>query len=99
MAAHSEAAVSTGVGQQEKIDIRQSITGTSFSQETADDALRYLHGHGGEAGFAHDQRCMKRLTCKIDCFVMPFLILPFLMNYLDKVLLNVRLLLSLARHP
>lgn len=38
----------------------------------------------------HDEAYCRRLRRKVDLLVIPFLMLCYLMNYLDKVLLNVR---------
>lgn len=58
-----------------------------------DEALDFLKAHGIEGNFAHDASRMKTLRRRIDRRVIPFLLLAYLMNYLDKILLNV----SLAR--
>ncbi|GAB7353321.1 hypothetical protein MBLNU459_g3817t1 [Dothideomycetes sp. NU459] len=53
-----------------------------------DNALEFLRHHGVQGNFCHDKARMRRLTRKIDCIIIPFLLLAYLMNYLDKVLLN-----------
>jgi hypothetical protein len=55
----------------------------------ADEALEYLKQHAGDGHFAHDATRMRRLLRKIDFRVIPFLTLAYLMNFLDKILLNV----------
>lgn len=55
----------------------------------ADEALEYLKQHASEGHFAHDVRRYRRLKLKIDIRVIPFLTLAYLMNFLDKILLNV----------
>ena len=54
-----------------------------------DEALEYLKQHAGDGHFAHDATRMRRLLRKIDFRVIPFLTLAYLMNFLDKILLNV----------
>lgn len=54
-----------------------------------DDALDFLRQHETDGNFCHDKTRMLRLTWKVDLIVIPFLLLAYLMNYLDKVLLNV----------
>jgi len=66
--------------------------------DTADDALRYLKDHGGESNFVADDVRMRKLKRKIDFIVIPFLALPFLANYLDKVLFNVGQSLHFVQH-
>lgn len=61
----------------------------NVDQGQADDALEFLRLHGVQGNFCHDSVRMRRLTWKIDLVVIPFLLLAYLMNYLDKVLLNV----------
>ena len=57
--------------------------------DAIDDALMFLQETGTELGFADDPVRMRRLIRKIDFLVIPFLIMAYLMNYLDKILLNV----------
>ena len=58
-------------------------------QGTGDEALDFLRQHGTEAHFAEDVSRMRRLRRRIDIRVIPFLALSYLVNFLDKSLLNV----------
>ena len=67
-------------------DQLESLSGRGFG----DEALEYLKQHGTQGHFAHDTDRLRRLRRKIDIRVIPFLTLSYLMNFLDKILLNVR---------
>jgi hypothetical protein len=60
-----------------------------------DGALDFLKEHGTEGNFSHDAARMRILRRKIDIRVIPFLALAYLMNYLDKITLNVRFSIAL----
>ena len=64
----------------------------------ADEALEYLKQHAGDGHFAHDTARMRRLLRKIDFRVIPFLTLAYLMNFLDKILLNVCTVIHFAAY-
>ena len=64
---------------------------TPSERGTGDKALNFLKQHGGDGHFAHDAQRMRRLRQRIDIRVIPFLALSYLMNFLDKILLNVSL--------
>ncbi|QIW99508.1 hypothetical protein AMS68_005026 [Peltaster fructicola] len=55
-----------------------------------DDALTFIRAHRDEvdATLYADSAYAKRLRRKVDLLVMPFLLLCYSMNFLDKVLLN-----------
>ena len=54
-----------------------------------DNALEWLKQHRAEGHFAHDGDRMRRLRRRIDIRVIPFLALSYLVNFLDKISLNV----------
>jgi len=54
-----------------------------------DDALEFLKQHAIANNFSQDTARMRILRRKIDVRVIPFLALSYLMNYLDKITLNV----------
>jgi len=57
-----------------------------------DTALVYLQAkeNGVDSTLHKDAAYCRRLRRKVDFRVIPFLMLCYMMNYLDKVLLNVR---------
>ena len=69
--------------------IRRDQLEVRFTDSKADEALEYLKQHATEGHFAHDANRMRRLRRRIDIQVIPFLTLAYLMNFLDKILLNV----------
>lgn len=58
---------------------------------TRDAALDFIRAHGGsvDAKLYTNPAYAKHLRNKVDLLVMPFLLLCYSMNFLDKVLLNV----------
>jgi len=56
------------------------------SSSTIDTAWRYLDGHRG----THDVVDMRALRRKIDLHIVPLMFLCYTMQFLDKVILNVR---------
>lgn len=58
---------------------------------TTDDALSFLERHKDEnsARLGFDKAYMARMRRRIDLRVIPFMFFCYLMNFLDKVLLNV----------
>jgi hypothetical protein len=60
--------------------------------QTRDAALTFSEDHEGAANPAlyHDRAYIRRLQRKVDLIVMPFFMVCYTMNFLDKVLLNVR---------
>ena len=59
------------------------------SAHDADEALDFLKEQDTLDHFAHDAHRMRQLPRKIDLRIIPFLALAYLMNYLDKITLNV----------
>lgn len=64
---------------------------TTPNGRARDDALDYLEKHKDDtnASLGLDPVYMRRLRRKIDFYVIPFLLLCYIMNFLDKILLNV----------
>ena len=85
----SEKASELGTSSPEVTSISADQLDTLPAKGKADDALEYLKDHRTEGHFAHDERRMKRLRQRIDIRVIPFLALSYLVNFLDKILLNV----------
>src|SRR4051812_5149500 len=56
------------------------------SSSTIDTAWRFLDGHRG----AHTSVDMRALRRKIDWHIVPLMFLCYTMQFLDKVILNVR---------
>ena len=74
----------------EILDMTKHLSDDSLPSNTVgDEALEFLKKHGVEGNFAHDVARMGALRRKIDVRVIPFLALAYLMNYLDKITLNV----------
>lgn len=63
-----------------------------------DDALDFLEHHKNvtNAELSHDPVYMRRVRRKIDFYVIPFLLFCYIMNFLDKILLNVRLMRAIG---
>ena len=67
-------------------------------ERTHDTALDFIKARleGANATLYTDPAYARRLRRKVDLLVMPFLMLCYVMNFLDKVLLNVRLSLLIT---
>jgi hypothetical protein len=52
-----------------------------------DDAVVYLEGHAG--GTDSPQVDLRALRWKIDCRLMPYMFCCYILQFLDKVMLNV----------
>ena len=61
----------------------------SSGDSVKDAALDYLHHHAVTQSFAQDPVRMAKLRRKIDRHIIPFLFCAYLVNYLDKVIINV----------
>lgn len=57
-----------------------------------DEALDFLERHRDErsVAFAHNHTYTYKLRRKADLYVIPFLTFVYVLNFVDKVLLNVR---------
>lgn len=71
----------------ESVQVDQLADRSTNTKE--DEALEYLKQHAAEGHFAHDVDRMRRLRRRIDIRVIPFLTLAYLMNFVDKILINV----------
>ncbi|KAL1296906.1 hypothetical protein AAFC00_004518 [Neodothiora populina] len=71
----------------------------AINDRTKDDALDYLQQHKNEinAALSHDAVYMKRLRRKIDIYVISFLTFCYIMNFLDKILLNYAKVMGLTK--
>jgi len=74
-------------------------TSPSTTSTAPDAALVYLQQHKREATLSliHDEKYMRRLRRKVDYRVIPLLTCCYIMNFLDKVILNVMSTLGPAR--
>lgn len=75
-----------------------SLSQLSDSDNRRDKALDFLAEHKNEASIELSKvtAFTRRLRRKIDWRVMPFFCLCYTMNFLDKVLLNVRFLIQVC---
>lgn len=66
----------------------------SENEKTIDDALVFLRRHQDvETSYAQVPSYVRKLRRKVDLYVISFLTVCYTLNFLDKVLYNVRLLL------
>ena len=75
------------------------IDGIRTDTRARDDALGFLEQHELEsnAALGFDVAYMRRLRRKIDFFVIP-LLLCYIMNFLDKILLNYSNVMGLTKN-
>lgn len=65
----------------------------SLNEKTVDDALIFLRQHQDvETSYAQVPSYVRKLRRKVDLYVISFLTVCYTLNFLDKVLYNVRLL-------
>lgn len=67
----------------------EDVTLSDSSDSLKDEALDYLHHHAVAQTFHQDPVRMAKLRRKIDRRIIPFLFCAYLVNYLDKVIINV----------
>lgn len=67
-------------------------TEITVNAKARDEALDFLEKFKDEAGVAlsHDATCTYKLRRKVDIYVISFMMAIYALNFLDKVLLNVR---------
>lgn len=72
-------------------EVAQSSFSSTSGLATTDAALQYLQEHRTDANqYLHrDDAFMRQLKRKIDVRVILFLMFCYIMNFLDKILLNV----------
>ena len=58
--------------------------------DTIDDALVYIQAHRDDERPQENPTDIRHLKRKVDFYVITFLMLCYMLNFLDKVLLNVR---------
>lgn len=63
----------------------------AFQSKAHDEALDFLEQHRHEVDIAlgFDQSYIRRLKRKLDFYIIPFLLVVYTFNFIDKVLLNV----------
>ena len=79
------------VTREDEVELSRSST-----DSVKDAALDYLHHHAVAQSFAQDPVRMAKLRSKIDRHIIPFLFCAYLVNYLDKVIINVSIDIDLA---